>query len=157
MAAYRFLTTWLLDAPVEEVFDAVYDAAAWPSWWRGVRRAELLEEGDERGVGRLWDFTWRSRLPYDLSFRLRVTAVERPWRLEGDADGELVGTGHWRLYRGPAGTAVVYAWDVSTSRAWMNRLAPVARPAFAWNHDVVMRQGAEGLAARLGVRLLAHS
>ena len=157
MAAYRFLTTWLLDAPVEEVFDAVYDAAAWPSWWRGVRRAELLEEGDERGVGRLWDFTWRSRLPYDLSFRLRVTAVERPWRLEGDADGELVGRGCWRLYQGGAGTAVSYEWDVSTSRAWMNRLAPVGRPAFAWNHDTVMRWGADGLARRLDARLLARS
>ena len=157
MAAYRFLTTWLLDAPPEPVFDAIHDSAAWPQWWRGVRRAELLEEGDgPDGLGRLWDFAWRSRLPYDLTFRLRVTAVERPWRLEGRADGELVGTGHWRLYRGPEGTAVVYAWDVSTSLAWMNRLAPVARPAFAWNHDAVMRQGADGLARRLGVRLIAH-
>ena len=157
MAAYRFLTTWLLDAPAEPVFDAIYDAASWPRWWRGVRRAELLEEGDADGVGRLWDFTWRSRLPYDLSFRLRVTAVERPWRMEGQAGGELVGTGRWRLYRGPAGTAVTYEWDVSTSRAWMNRLAPVARPAFAWNHDAVMAQGAEGLAGLLDARLLARS
>jgi hypothetical protein len=157
VAAYRFLTTWLLDAPPEPVFDAIYDSAAWPQWWPGVRRAELLEEGREDGVGRLWDYTWRSRLPYDLSFRSRVTAVQRPWRLEGDADGELVGTGHWRLYQGPAGTAVVYAWNVSTSRAWMNRLAPIARPAFAWNHDAVMRQGGEALARRLGARLLARS
>jgi hypothetical protein len=157
VAAYRFLTTWLLDAAPEPVFDAIYDSAAWPLWWRGVRRAELLEEGREDGVGRLWDYTWRSRLPNDLSFRSRVTVVERPWRLEGDADGELIGTGSWRLYQGPAGTAVVYEWNVSTSRAWMNRLAPVARPAFEYNHDAVMRQGAEGLAQRLGARLLARS
>jgi hypothetical protein len=158
VAAYRFLTTWLLDSPVEPVFDAIHDSAAWPDWWEGVRRAELLEEGGEDGVGRLWDFTWRSRLPYDLSFRLRVTRVERPWRLEGDADGELIGRGCWRLYHGGApGTAVVYEWDVSTSRAWMNRLAPVARPAFAWNHDAVMRQGGQGLARRLGVPLIAQS
>jgi hypothetical protein len=157
MAAYRFLTTWLLGGPVEPVFDAIYDAGTWPEWWRGVRRAELLEEGDADGVGRLWDFTWRSRLPYDLSFRLRVTVVERPWRMEGAADGELVGTGRWRLYSGAAGTAATYEWDVSTSRAWMNRLAPVARPAFAWNHDTVMSWGGEGLARRLGARLLARS
>ena len=27
---------------------------------------------------------------------------------------------------------------------------------FAWNHDVLMRQGGEGLAAELGSRLLLH-
>ena len=36
------------------------------------------------------------------------------------------------------------------TRAWMNRLAPMGRPAFAWNHDYVMRHGAQGLAERLG-------
>ena len=38
----------------------------------------------------------------------------------------------------------------------MNLLGPVARPAFAWNHDLVMRQGAFGLAHRLGATLVAH-
>ncbi len=28
---------------------------------------------------------------------------------------------------------------------WMNWLAPLARPFFAWNHDAVMRQGEQGL------------
>jgi hypothetical protein len=36
----------------------------------------------------------------------------------------------------------------------MNLLAPIAKPVFAWNHDVVMRQGGEGLARRLGARLI---
>ena len=31
----------------------------------------------------------------------------------------------------------------------MNVLSPAARPLFAWNHDVVMRQGGEGLAQLL--------
>ena len=39
----------------------------------------------------------------------------------------------------------------------MNRLAPLARPAFAWNHDYVMRQGARGLAEKLGVELVTHN
>ena len=156
MADYRFLTTWCLDAPIERVFEAIDDAAAWPRWWKGVTRADLVEEGDEDGVGRLWRFTWRCRLPYDLSFDSRVVRREPPHLLEGHADGELIGVGRWRLYDGP-GTAVVYEWDVRTSRAWMNRAAPVARPLFAWNHDAVMRQGAEGLARLLDAPLLARS
>jgi hypothetical protein len=37
----------------------------------------------------------------------------------------------------------------------MNLLSPIARPVFEWNHDWVMRNGGEGLAALLGCRLLA--
>jgi Polyketide cyclase / dehydrase and lipid transport len=156
MADYRFLTTWCIDAPIERVFEAIDDAASWPRWWKGVTRADLVEEGDADGVGRLWRFTWRSRLPYDLSFDSRVVRREPPHLLEGHADGELVGVGRWRLYDGP-GTAVVYEWNVRTAREWMNRAAPVARPLFAWNHNAVMRQGGEGLARLLGAPLLARS
>jgi hypothetical protein len=153
MSDYRFVTTWCLDAPIDRVFAAIEDTARWPEWWSGVRAADLLEDGDEDGVGRLWRLVWRSRLPYDLAFESRVTRIERPYVLEGDADGELVGVGRWRLYEGQ-GTAVVYEWNVSTARAWMNHLAPVARPLFGWNHNVVMRWGGQGLARRLGARLL---
>jgi hypothetical protein len=38
----------------------------------------------------------------------------------------------------------------------MNAFGPVARSVFAWNHDLVMRQGGHGLAKRLGARLIAH-
>jgi hypothetical protein len=156
MREYRFVTTWCLDAPIERVFDAIDDAARWPQWWKGVTCAELLEPGSEDGVGRLWRYTWRSALPYELTFDSRVTRREPPYLLEGDAEGELIGVGRWRLFEGLA-TAVVYEWNVRTARAWMNRLAPVAGPVFAWNHDVVMRQGAEGLARLLNAPLLVGS
>jgi Polyketide cyclase / dehydrase and lipid transport len=153
VATYRFVTTWCLDAPVDRVFAAIDDAAAWPQWWRGVERAEQLAPGGPDGVGRAWRLRWRGPLPYSLAFDSRVTRREPPHLLEGSADGELIGTGRWRLFAGQ-GTAVVYEWDVRTARAWMNWLAPVARPLFAANHDAVMRQGARGLASRLGATLL---
>src|SRR6187200_613195 len=157
MADYRFVTTWCLDAPIERVFEAIDDAARWPEWWQGVERTVKLAEGDADGIGRLWELTWRSALPYELTFTSRVTRRDPPHVIEGTADGELIGVGRWRLYSGPAGTAAVYEWNVRTARPWMNRLAPVARPLFAWNHDVVMRHGAEGLARRLGAQLLVRS
>jgi hypothetical protein len=156
MPEYRFLTTWCLDAPIGRVFEAIDDAGTWPAWWKGVTRADLVEPGRDDSIGRVWRFTWHSRLPYDLTFDSRVVRREPPHLIEAKADGELIGVGRWRLYEGN-GTAVVYEWNVRTSRAWMNRLAPVARPLFAWNHDVVMRQGAEGLARLLDAPLLVRS
>ena len=156
MASYEFLTTWCVDAPIETVFEVLHDSAGYPRWWKGVQRVELLEPGDAIGLGERDHFTWRSVLPYSLGFDLRVTRVERPYVIEGHATGELEGTGAWRLYDGQ-GTAIVYDWRVRTTKAWMNIFGPLARPAFTWNHDLVMRQGGEGLAAELGVRLLLHN
>ena len=155
MASYSFLTTWLLDCPREPIWDAIYDQEAWPQWWRGVEEAEELKPGDEEGVGTVSRLVWRSRLPYRLDFEVTTMRVEKPYLMEGRAVGELSGTGRWRLFDHDGVTAVLYEWDVSTSRAWMNLLAPIGRPIFEWNHNWVMARGGEGIARRLGCNLLA--
>jgi len=160
MTEYSFLTTWCLEASREQIWDAIWESERWPQWWRGVVASERLAEGDEAGIGQVGRYTWRSRLPYDLDFELTTTRVEKPHLLEGEANGELAGVGRWRLFEenGAGGrpvTAVVYEWNVHTTKPWMNLLAPIARPVFEWNHDWVMRNGGEGLARLLGCRLLA--
>jgi uncharacterized protein YndB with AHSA1/START domain len=155
MAEYRFLTAWLLDAPRERVWEVIFDQKGWPSWWRGVEDVVEIDPGDETGVGSRARMTWRSFLPYDLVFHTHTTGVEKPHLIEGQVTGELAGLGRWRLYEGGGATAVLYEWNVRTTRAWMNLLAPLARPIFAWNHDWVMARGGEGIAQRLGCELLA--
>ena len=78
MASYRFLTSWLLEAPREEVWDAVWDAPAWPQWWSGAAQAEELDPGAPCGVGRRGRYEWRGRIPYRLRFEAVVTEVEPP-------------------------------------------------------------------------------
>ncbi len=156
MPEYSFLTTWLLDSPREPIFAAIHDQERWPSWWRGVEVAEEISRppgGDD--VGTVSRMVWRSLLPYRVEFQIETTRVESPTLLEGRATGELAGVGRWRFYEQDGVTAVLYEWDVRTTRPWMNRLAPLLRPAFEWNHDWVMARGGEGLAALLGCRLLA--
>ena len=156
MANYQFLTTWCFEnGPIDRAFDLLRDSRGYPQWWKGVKDVEVLESGNADGVGDVSRFHWRSVLPYTLSFELRITRVERPHLLEGQATGELEGTGTWRLYEGP-GLAVVYDWRVRTTKTWMNAIGPLARPAFSWNHDIVMRQGAQGFADVLGASLIVH-
>ena len=157
MTEYRFLTTWCLEAPIEPVWEAIHDSESWPKWWRGVERVVELEPGDERGIGQVGRYTWKSRLPYELSFDVTTLRKERPHLLQGEASGELAGTGTWRLAEGGGLTTVLYEWEVRTTRPWMNLLAPLARPAFAWNHDWVMKRGGEGLATLIGARLIVAS
>ena len=86
---------------------------------------------------------------------MKTTRIEPPHLLEGHATGALEGVGRWRLFEDDSSTAVIYEWNVHTTRPWMNLLAPIARPIFAWNHDWVMRNGGTGLASLLGCELLA--
>jgi hypothetical protein len=156
MAEYAFLTTWLLDSPRQPVWDAIYDQERWPGWWRGVERATKLRDGEGGGdLGSVVQMTWRSLLPYRVHFEVTTTRIEPPHLLEGHAVGELEGIGRWRFYEQDGITAVLYEWNVSTTKPWMNGLAPLLRPAFEWNHDWVMARGGEGIARLLGCRLLA--
>ena len=154
MADYTFLTTWILAAPREEVWQAIYEVERWPDWWPGVRRVERLEQGDAAGIGAVYRHEWRSVIPYPVRFDARITRIEPRTLIEADALGELTGTGRWR-FLGERETTVTYEWNVHTTRPWMNLVAPVAGPIFRWNHNVVMHQGGEGLAALLGAQLLA--
>jgi len=154
VSGYEFLTTWVLEAPRERVWDAIWESERWPEWWRGVERVVEVERGDDEGIGQLSRYTWRSKLPYELEFEMRTTRVERPRLLEGQASGELSGVGRWRLYEEDGTTAVIYEWNVSTTKRWMNALSPLLRPAFEWNHDWVMGHGGIGLARLLGCRLV---
>ena len=110
-------------------------------------RVDELERGAADGVGRRQHLLFRTRLPYKVGFEVRATRVQPPLTLEADATGELEGTGRWMLTPDDGGTLVRYNWDVRTTRWWMNLLAPVARPAFRWNHDELMREGARALLA----------
>ena len=133
----------------------IEDAASWPEWWRGVVRVDELDPGGPGRLGARFAIEWRSRLPYPLEFEFTVERVERPFSMGGSAVGELSGRGVWRLFEEAGVTAVVYDWQVATTKRWMNLLSPIARPVFEYNHDVVMRWGGQGLAQRLGVELLA--
>jgi uncharacterized protein YndB with AHSA1/START domain len=156
MADYAFLTTWLLESPCEPVWEAVYDQERWPQWWRGVEEAEAVRNGESNGIGTVSRLVWKSLLPYRVEFEVTTTRIEHLRLLEADAVGELTGVGRWRFYEQDGVTAVLYEWNVATSKAWMNLLAPVARPVFEWNHDWVMARGGEGIARLLGCRLLAN-
>ena len=112
--------------------------------------------GDGDGEGTV-PHVWRSKIPYAVRFDSTVEEVREPHLILARAEGGLAGTGTFRLFESPFGTAVTYDWRVHTTKRWMNAVAPVARPVFAWNHHAVMNQGGLGLARVLGVELVAQS
>lgn len=149
---FHLVTHWTLPAPPAAVFAALVRPEEWPSWWRAVEKVEMLDTGNADGIGAYRRFTWRTALPYAITFNMRVTRVVPVSVIEGRADGELDGTGCWTLMPANGGTQVRYDWIVDVTKPWMRALAPVLRPVFAWNHDKVMQWGHEGLQRRLAER-----
>lgn len=154
MAEYHFVSRWQIQAPIEQVWDEIYHAERWPSWWKYVVSVEELEPGAGDGAGARFRLLFRTRLPYALGFDVCLTNVQPPQKLEAEATGELRGTGRWTLTSAEGGTLVRYDSDIATTRWWMNLLAPLARPAFQWNHGELMREGGQSLARRLSADLV---
>ncbi|WP_439602530.1 SRPBCC family protein [Devosia sp.] len=151
VTAFELVSYWRIAAPLDRVWAEIVDVDAWPSWWRAVRKVERLRDGDIEGIGAVRRITWATALPYTITFDVESTRSEPMYQLEGRATGELNGVGVWTLTSDGDITTVRYDWRVDLGKAWMRAFAPILRPAFAWNHNVLMGWGEADLKTRLGL------
>lgn len=153
---FDLVSEWHLAAPPGAVWAVLEAVEDWPRWWPEIRRVKLLQAGgdnDEGAVRRTW---WTSRLPYGFVIDLVTRAADKPHLLAVEASGDLAGMGRWEIAAIPVGVRVRYTWQVAPRKAWMRWLAPLFAPLFAWNHHAVMKDGAAGMARRLGVELIDY-
>jgi uncharacterized protein YndB with AHSA1/START domain len=152
---YHFVTSIELAAPSHDVWDALADSETWPSWWRWLREAEVLESGAENGLGRRVRNHIVSPLLYRLTYDGLVTTVEEERLVEFEASGDLIGTGRFTLQStGSGGSMLDFDWVVETPKTWMRALAPVARPLFVRSHHRLMDDFARGLSRHLEAPLI---
>ncbi len=152
MASYHFVTEMRIAADRTDVWDELHRPSSWPRWWRWLKRVEPLEPGPAGPRTRL---ELGTALPYSLAFEVETVREEPPVLTDWRATGDLAGAALWEFGEEDGVTDVRFTWLVETTKRWMNVIAPVARPAFSWNHDVVMRGFARGLAGAVGGRLVS--
>jgi hypothetical protein len=110
-----------------------------------------MRQGDANDIGSVRRIEWTTALPYGLTFDLELSSIDLHKRIEGKAFGDLTGVGIWTFQTIDDFTLVRYDWNVRTTKKWMNFIAPVARPLFIWNHDLVMKAGYDGLNEKLSI------
>jgi hypothetical protein len=157
MTKYRFQTVWWTPAVIDRTWDAVANYAAWPTWWRGIQKVEVLRRGEDSGVGTVLRQWWRSRVPYTLVFDLEMLRIETGRLLDGRASGDLEGTCRWTLIPVNGGTEIRFDVDIRTGRWWMNLPIPLAPRVVRASFETIMRWGREGLAQTLGAPVELHS
>ena len=136
---YSFRSSWRVAVDPGVVFDVLGDLGEYPSWWPEVKQVSRV--GERRVATRV-----RSFLPYYLDFDMEET------RRDGDSGvlevrltGDLEGFARWTVAPDGAGSRLLFEEEVHTNRKLLNRLAPLARSAFSWNHSFMMRHGEAGL------------
>jgi uncharacterized protein YndB with AHSA1/START domain len=154
-AQYLFITDWYIKAPLKEVWDVIYESEQWPEWWDSVLAVEETVKGDERGIGSVRNYKMQSPVLYTLSFAITLTERTEYQLLKGNVSGQLQGIGSWKLEEKNGTTHVQIEWHVSTTIWWMNLFAFLLKPAFAYNHKLVMQHGAKCLAKKLNAELVS--
>jgi hypothetical protein len=146
---YTFRTVWHLQAKDDVVFEVLAELESYPQWWPEVRGAERLNDTTSR-------VSVRSLLPYDLVFLSTQTRRDRmAGVLEASMRGDLGGFSRWTLTTMGTHCTAVFEEEVIAHKALLRRLAPVARPAFKANHQLMMRHGQSGLQTYLSGYLTA--
>lgn len=146
MKEYDFRTIWVIEAPIEAVWDVIVASERWPEWWPYLESVVEIDKGDSCGIGSIRRYTWGCSLPYRLDFQVLVTKIERPVNIEGVASGDLEGVGRWILSaNGATSTRVEYLLSARSTKPWMNMAAPLLGWFFRWNHHRVMKSGQDGL------------
>lgn len=151
---YSFITRWETSASINDVWLVIQDSLSWPQWWPYFITVSEVKHGNEYGVGSVRRYTLKSPAAYTLTFDLELTRIVEHSLLSGKASGELEGTGIWQFATQGGKTIIECHWNVHTNKAWMNMFAFILRPMFEYNHKLVMLQGAESLAVRLGKEVI---
>jgi hypothetical protein len=136
---YRFQSEWWLEASRLRVFEALKDLEGYVAWWPEVKEVKRIAEGR-------FEMVARATLPYELRFITSQSVLdESTGIIEAGLRGDLNGFSRWTLSQRNGHTVAVFDEEVHTGKRLLNVLAPVARPAFRYNHTLMMRHGQEGL------------
>ena len=136
---YRFRSEWRLEAPRERAFETLKDLEGYVAWWPEVKEVKRIAEGRFEVVA-------RATLPYELRFITSQSVVdENAGIIKAGLRGDLNGFTSWTLSQREGATVAVFDEEVHTGKRLLNVFALVARPAFRYNHTLMMRHGQDGL------------
>ena len=154
---YHFITNWRVESTVEEVSQILGDPSALVRWWLSVYLdVQVLEPGDERGLGRIVSLYTKGWLPYTLRWSFQVSEIQH----DGFtllASGDFDGRGIWKLKQDSSWVDVVYDWKIKAEKPLLRYFSFLMKPIFAANHRWAMARGEESLKLEIARRHAANA
>ncbi|HXG91732.1 MAG TPA: SRPBCC family protein [Blastocatellia bacterium] len=150
---YHFITRWRVEGAINEVADILKDAASLPRWWPSVYLdVQVLEPGDEEGIGKVVSLYTKGWLPYTLRWQFRVTESRYPEGFGLEAWGDFNGRGVWSLEQDGEFVNITYDWKIRADKPLLRALSFLLKPIFSANHRWAMARGEESLKLELARR-----
>jgi hypothetical protein len=151
--AYHFVSHWCVEGTPTEVFAIIDDAPGLVRWWPAVYLdVRMIEPGDERGIGKVFQLLTRGWLPYRIRWSFRVLAKDPSRRLALEAWGDLDGQGEWTIAADGPQVNVTHDWRVRADKPLLRYLSFLFKLLFAANHRWAMARGEESLRRELARR-----
>ncbi|MGH7831019.1 MAG: SRPBCC family protein, partial [Candidatus Binatia bacterium] len=150
---YHFITHWRVEGTIEEVYEILDNAPDLARWWPSVYLdVQVLEPGDEHGVGKTVSLHTRGWLPYTLRWQFQVMESRYPHGFTLEAQGDFVGRGIWKSQQDGPYVNITYSWKIRVNKPLLRYLSFLMKPIFAANHRWAMKKGEESLRLELARR-----
>jgi hypothetical protein len=141
---YRFVDTWHVPAPPEEVYDILGDTLRIRTGGAPFVLDVSGDDGPPR-PGRRASLVVRGFLPYKVRWSAVITHADRPHGFSMSLSGDFDGGGRWTLTPEGEGTRAELDWRPEVNKPLIRYLTPLLRPIFAKNHYWAMDRGQEGI------------
>ncbi len=139
---FRFHDQWSVEGTAEEAADIFLNYSEADKWWPACfLRAEVLEEGDSHGVGRIVRALTKGMLPYSLHVLIRVNDADPLKRYELEFRGDLNGKTEVRISEKQDTVELSFDSDLVATKAVIQNSPWIFKPIFAQNHYWVMARG----------------
>jgi uncharacterized protein YndB with AHSA1/START domain len=141
---------WLIEGPIEVVFDVLSHGTGFPDWWRPVF-LEAHTDDPEPVAGARVRYRVRARLPYGLDWDVTLRRLEKPHLIENETvvllggRFRLSGPVRFRLTQVGDRVEVTNEQEMRSDRRLPRPLRALAQRAFAYNHAWAMAKGGIGL------------
>ncbi len=149
---YHFITHWRVKSTIKEVAGILDNAADLVRWWPAVYLdVQVLQPGNEQGLGKVVSLYTKGWLPYTLRWQFRVTQV----RADGftlEAWGDFDGRGIWTFEQVGPWVNVTYDWNILAEKPLLRYFSFIMKPIFSANHRWAMAKGEESLNLELARR-----
>lgn len=146
---YRFEDEWVVEAPVEKVWDSIVNVEDWPVWWKGLEFSHSADKLPAGMEGKRYTTGWKSPLHYRLEINAVIRESSSHALIIADIHGDIEGVCTCRIEESRRGTRNYFSLNVRITKPWMSLFSPVLKGCFTRNHNRIMAKGKHGFTLHL--------
>ena len=146
---YHFDQEWVVNAPLETVWEGLIHVDQWYRWWEGLEFSNSTDNLPVTMTGKQYITRWKGSFPYYLDIQAVIVDARANVSISADIHGDIKGACTCRIEKTRDGTRGFFSLNVHTCNPWMTILSPFLKERFSKNHNSIMAKGIVGFTSYL--------